>query len=477
MDELIIMIIAMLAVAFSLFAAGHALLYKRDSRSALGWVTICLILPVLGPLCYWCLGVNRISRKARRWSRDRRIVSGAELHPYDEKEVESDELPREFHYLRKMSTLGDRIVKTHLRPGNSIEPLSIAKDAYACMLDAIDRACSSICICSYIFDGDGVGADFVTRLKAASVRGVEVCIILDALGERYSRVKARKLLAGSGIKFRLYLPLSRGLFINLRNHRKLLIVDGREAFTGGMNIRNPQPPLQNGYEGGFRDMHFRVLGPVVSDLQRVFIEDWFFVTGERLDDGRFFPELEVCGEAFARCIGDGPDREFRKLEQIVMGALASARKSIHIMTPYFVPDRPMVAALVNAALRGTSVTVVLPAKNNLPYVHWATRALLGELIANGVKVYYQPPPFVHTKLMLMDDVWSLIGSANLDIRSLRLNFELNLTVFDRCLASMLKAHFDDVLAGAHLITLEELRNRPLAVKLLDNFVRLFTPYL
>ncbi len=124
---------------------------------------------------------------------------------------------------------------------------------------------------------------------------------------------------------------------------------------------------------------------MVIDLQR-FYRRLVFVTGERLDDGRFFPELEVCGEAFARCIGDGPDREFRKLEQIVMGALASARKSIHIMTPYFVPDRPMVAALVNAALRGTSVTVVLPAKNNLPYVHWATGRCWGT-DCNGVKCF------------------------------------------------------------------------------------------
>ena len=171
------------------------------------------------------------------------------------------------------------------------------------------------------------------------------------------------------------------------------------------------------------------------------------------------------------------DREFRKLEQIIMGALACAEKSVLIMTPYFVPDRPMTAALITAALRGVDVTIVLPAKSNLPFVHWATRAIIGELIANGVRVYYQSPPFVHTKLFLLDDVWSLIGSANLDARSLRLNFELNLSVFDPDLTVRIKEHFNRALSGAHEITLSELNARSLAANLRDNFARLFSPYL
>ena len=477
MDYLLIIFITVCISALSLFAAGHALLYKRDSRSALGWVTLCMILPFVGPFFYWCLGVNRISRRARRWQKDGRIVSGAKLHPYDENEVESADLPEEFSYLRDLVVLGDRIVKTHLQQGNLISPLTDSGTAYVDMLASIKRACRSINISSYIFDADGIGAEFITQLRAAAERGVEVRVIVDALGEKYSSVKARKALAGSPVQFRLYLPLRYGFFINLRNHRKLLIVDGCEAFTGGMNIRSNHLPYLPSQPCDFNDMHFSVLGPVVSDLQRVFIEDWYFVAGERLDGPKYFPDLSRQGDAIARCVGDGPDREFRKLEQIVMGALACAQKTIYIMTPYFIPDRPMVSALITTALRGVKVNVVLPAKNNLPYVHWATRALLGELIANGVHVYYQPPPFVHTKLMLMDDAWSLIGSANLDTRSLRLNFELNLTVFDFDLAAEIKHSFDQALLVSHKVTLTELLQRGLPVKLLDNFARLFSPYL
>jgi len=477
MDHLLQILLLVGLVTMSLFAAGHALLYKRDSRAALGWLAINLTIPLLGPFLYWCLGVNRISRRARRWNKDRRIISGAVLHPYEEREVESAELPASIGHLRELRVLGDRIVKTHLRFGNLIKPLLEGDQAYPEMLEAIQAARKNINFCSYIFDADGIGAEFVTQLKAAAERGVEVRIIVDAMGEKYSSVKLRKALAGSKVQVRRFLPFRHGFYINLRNHRKLLIVDGSNAFTGGMNIRNNQLPFFTAHKYLFKDMHFHVSGPIVSDLQRVFIEDWFFVTGEKLEDPSFFPEIAKQGEAISRCVADGPDREYRKLELIIMGALSCSEKSVYIMTPYFVPDRSMVAALIIAALRGVDITIVLPEKNNLPFVHWATRALLGELIANGVNIYYQRPPFVHTKLLVMDDIWALIGSANLDPRSLRLNFELNLTVFDRELVKELKIYFDNALFGAQKITLQGLHQRTLPVKLLDNFARLFSPYL
>ncbi|WP_370514300.1 phospholipase D-like domain-containing protein [Geobacter sp. FeAm09] len=161
----------------------------------------------------------------------------------------------------------------------------------------------------------------------------------------------------------------------------------------------------------------------------------------------------------------------------MMGVLSCARKSVCIMTPYFIPDRPMIAALITTALRGVDVRIVLPGVNNLPFVHWATRGLLWELLANGIRVFYQPPPFVHTKLFLVDDVWALVGSANLDHRSLRLNFELNLSVFDESFAASLKRHFERAFATSHEVTQEEIDGRSLPIRLRDNCARLFSPYL
>ena len=436
-----------------------------------------LTLPLFGPFLYWCLGINRISRRARSWSESGRRISGAEIYPSDEPDEQPILLPQTAFHLHDLGILADRVVKSRLRNGNRITPLIDGEAAYPAMLEAIAGARESIHLSSYIFDADGIGAEFVAGLKAAERRGVRVRVIIDALGEKYSRISARKALAGSRVRVARFLPLRHGAYINLRNHRKLLIIDGREAFTGGMNIRSRHQALRYSSATAIHDVHFRVRGPIVGDLQRAFLEDWHFVTGERLDNPLYFPALEYRGSAFARCISDGPDREFRKLEQIIMGALSCAGESVLIMTPYFIPDRPMAAALVTAALRGVDVRIVLPGKNNLPVVHWAGRAQLGELLSNGIRVFYQPPPFVHTKLFMVDDIWTLIGSANLDARSLRLNFELDLSILDSAFAATMRDHFEKALDASQEVTLDAWKQRSMPVKLRDNFARLFSPYL
>jgi cardiolipin synthase len=176
-------------------------------------------------------------------------------------------------------------------------------------------------------------------------------------------------------------------------------------------------------------------------------------------------------------VSDGPDKEFRRLHLLIMGALACSRSRVLIMTPYFIPDRALVSALVTTALRGVEVILVLPRKNNLPFVHWATRAYLWEVLEQGIKVCYQPPPFVHTKLLLVDGVWSLIGSANLDPRSLRLNFEMNLEVYDRDFTARLEKSFHETVELSHEVTLEEVDGRALPERLRDGIAKLFSPYL
>ena len=477
MDHIFIILFVLCSCLLSLATAGHALLHKRDSRSALGWMSISLTLPLLGPFLYWCLGINRISRRARSWQESGRRLNGSELHPFDEPFGATATLPQAAAHLGDLRVLGDRVVQARLRGGNRITPLVNGEEAYPAMLAAIRLAEENINLCSYIFDADGIGAEFVTHLSDAARRGVEVRIIIDALGEKYSRRSPRTALADTKVHLVRYLPLRHGAYINLRNHRKLLIIDGREAFTGGMNIRSRHQPSSTDMATAIHDIHFSVQGPVVADLQRTFLEDWHFVTGERLDTPSFFPALEPRGDALARSISDGPDKDFRKLEHIIMGALSCARRSVRIMTPYFIPDRPMIAALITTALRGVDVRIILPGLNNLPFVHWAAQGLLWELLANGIRVFYQPPPFAHTKLFLVDDVWSLVGSANLDPRSLRLNFELNLSIFEEEFAVGLNRHFEQAFKASREVTQEELDGRSLPTRLRDNCARLFSPYL
>jgi len=477
LDHLLITLFAASTCLLSLCAAGHALLFKRDSRSALVWVSLTLVLPLVGPFLYWCLGINRISRRARSWQESGRRVSGFDLYPPNPLHLDDVPLPTAAAHLQVLRILADRVVTTRLRDGNRISALIDGEEAYPAMLVAIRRAQETINLSSYIFDADGIGGDFVAHLKDAAERGVQVRIIIDALGEKYSRISPRPLFRGTQVRLKRYLPLRHGAYINLRNHRKLLIIDGREAFTGGMNISDRHLTSSTPRERAVRDMHFSVQGPVVADLQRSFLEDWHFVTGERLDSPLFFPVTERQGSALIRCISDGPDKDFRKLEQIIMGALSCAGQHVCIMTPYFIPDRPMTSALVTAALRGVEVRIILPGLNNLPFVDWASRSLLWELLANGIRIFYQPAPFVHTKLLLVDSIWCHVGSANLDARSLRLNFELNMSIFDAAFASEMNRYFNQAISNATEVSLQEIEQRPLLLKLRDNFARLFSPYL
>lgn len=476
MDHLFWGVTAFFIVSLSVFSAGHALIIKRDPRSALGWIVVCLTLPGLGPILYWSMGVNRISRKAQQWLESGRRLAGWDAFRSRQTPEKAVSFPQAFSHFKDLRSLADRVVSYPLVASNNILPMKNGENVYPAMLDAIAGARHSVHLSTYIFDGDVTGRRFAEALKAAAERGAEVRVIIDGLGEKYSIPRARTLFKGSGVKVARFLPMRQGGYINLRNHRKILVVDGCKAFTGGMNIGD-RHMVERGSGPPVVDMHFMLEGPVVVELQQAFLEDWYFVTRELLDDRRFFPGISPAGPALVRAISDGPDKEFRKLHCIIMGALSCARERVQIMTPYFIPDNAMISALATAALRGVDVTLVLPAMNNLPFVHWATRAYLWELLEQGIRIYYQPPPFVHTKLFIVDGAWSLIGSANLDPRSLRLNFELNLEVYDCDFAGLLGRHFEDTLAVSREVTIDEVNGWSLPVRLRDSAAKLFSPYL
>jgi cardiolipin synthase len=468
-------LIAAIAVILAVVSAGHALLKKSDPRSALVWVVICLTLPIVGPFFYWSLGANRIYRRTRQWRQSGRRLGGGEITPREGGHTAPERLSPEAEHLGALRRLSDHVVHAPLRAGNKLSLLHNGEAAYPAMLAAIADAQETVHLSTYIFDNDPTGKEFAAALRETAGRGVAVRVLIDSLGEKYSFPSAMNLFKGSGVQIGRFLPLIREIYINLRNHRKLLIIDGLLAFTGGMNIGDRH--LVEKAAKPVEDLHFCVAGPVVADLQKTFLEDWYFATGEFLEDPACFPLLEPVGVSQVRAIADGPDRDYRKLQWIITGALSCARDRVEIMTPYLIPDRQMVAALVTAALRGVEVTIILPRLNNLPYVHWANRAFLPELLQFGIRVFYHPPPFVHTKLFLVDGVWGLIGSANLDPRSLRLNFELNLELYGPEFGDRLGAHFHEALARSQRVPAAELARRPLPEKLRDSLAKLFSPYL
>ena len=462
----------------SIFSAVHALLNKRDPRAALGWIVVCLSLPGIGVLFYWLLGVNRIRSRARDWQQQGpgRYWSEANTCAWASHTFEIDPFRSENY--ASLRSLSDSVTRRPLLQGNRVEPLYNGEQVFPAMLQAIREARISVYLSSYIFETNRTGQEFVTALNEAAERGVDVRVLIDALGEYYSFPPVRRLFRKTSVRFARFLPPSfsdRGIHLHLRNHRKLLVIDSTLGFTGGMNIGD-RHLAESGNARRVVDIHFRVSGPVVGQMQEAFLEDWQFVTDERYEGIRF-PTAVAEGQGFCRGISAGPNEDFEKLSWILVGALNCARERVRIMTPYFIPDRPVITSINAAVLRGVEVEIILPAKNNLPFVAWASQAYLWEFLQYGTRIYYQPAPFAHSKFLMVDDYYVLLGSANLDPRSMRLNFEFNLEVFDRHLTEALDEHFDEVRHRSKLVTLQEMDSRSLPVKMRDSLAKLFSPYL
>jgi len=457
-----------------LLASGHALLQKRDTRAATIWIGLIWALPALGPLLYLALGVNRIRRHAiklgvhKTFSRDIPENLGEPEHDGAE-------------HLKHIARVVSRVATQPLTAGNKIEPLVNGDAAFPAMLAAIEAAKKSVTLCTYIFDNDASGIKFVAALERAVKRGVAVRVLIDSAGTRYSFPPITWKLRRAKIPFAKFLPASiftpwRVATINLRNHRKTLIVDGQLAFTGGMNIRE-SADFKVKRVASIADVHFRVAGPVVAHLQQVFADDWEYSTGESLTGDTWFPGLEAAGDVLARGLSDGPDEDHDKLRMALLGALACAESRVQIITPYFLPDASLITSLNVAAMRGVQVDILLPRHNNLSLVQWASTALLWQVLEYGCRVWLVPPPFEHTKLMLVDRVWSLVGSGNWDPRSLRLNFEFNVECYDRRLAESLGRVLDEKQSRSQLLTPADVDSRPLPIKLRDGVARLLSPYL
>lgn len=461
------------------WAAYHLVIRRRDVRSAAGWMGLIWLAPIVGVVLYALFGINRIKRKARTVRPARADYRAWIPVPGEPEEELRAHLGDRWRHLVRLAPLGDRVTGRPLLGGCAIEPLVDGVEAYPAMLEAIDAAERSITLLSFIFDADRVGERFAEALGKAVERGVEVRVLIDDMGARYSVPPLAGHLRRVDVRVAHFMPALfpwRTRFMNLRNHRKIMVVDGRIAFTGGMNIRAefwPESPDDH----RAKDLHFRVEGPVVCEIQEAFAEDWTFTTGERLEGKLWFPTLEPVGSSMARGISDGPDIDFENVQLMLMGALSVARSSVRIITPYFLPDERLLSALNICAMRGVHVEIIIPGKSNHKLVQWACNAQLDQMVERGVRVFASPEPFDHSKLMLVDACWVFFGSANWDPRSLQLNFEFNVEAYAPGVAARLEELFRNRREASRAVTLEELGSRPLPVKVRDGVARLFSPYL
>lgn len=468
----------------ALLLAGmvHVLLNKHEPRAATLWLVLIVSVPALGLVLYFIFGIDRVSRRVLRKTASNRMIRrgvqevletpaqpgteprpipGVDPRPPPQYQAHppspADEAPGatlppsltldpgeigamvvDYASRSVADRVLDRLCDRPLLNGNRIRWMSQGDRVYARMLDTIANARDHIHLETYIFQADRVGRPLIELMAYKAARGVEVRLLIDTIGST-GALWFLEELARTRVQVAEFSPLNpfkRGWQINLRNHRKLLLVDGRVAFTGGMNI-NEKHLVDHPLLTRVRDYHFQVEGPVVAQLQEWFMEDWHYATGQTLIDRRYFPPVRVRGDVQARLITSGPDNDYEVIYRVFLAAITGAQDRIFIVSPYFVPDAGMISALQLAAAKGVEITVVVPGHSDHPFVTWASRASYEPLLNFGVKIYERKAPFLHAKVMVVDNAWGLIGSANMDNRAFRLNFEANLEVRNEALINTL----------------------------------------
>lgn len=344
------------------------------------------------------------------------------------------------------------------------------------MLDAIENAQQSILLCTYIFDSDEMGETFVAALAKSVARGVQVRVLIDSVGSLYSFPSAIRLLRKARVPTSRFLPmLHRNSWqFNMRNHRKMLIVDGVHAFTGGMNIGSRHLVSRRAVDST-EDVQFLIEGNVAESLADMFARDWEFATGESLQLS--YSQRTKLGDTACRPISDGPGADIGTLPRLLLGLIGTATDSITIVTPYFLPPPSIAGALIGASLRGVRIRILIPEHTNLPYVTWATEHALAPFLQSSIEVYLQPRPFSHTKMLLIDEDFLQIGSYNMDSRSLRLNFELAVNMIDRDLRHDIDHELEERFANSVRVDAELLDRRGLPTRIRNAVFWLFTPYL
>ncbi|MDF1775223.1 MAG: phospholipase D-like domain-containing protein [Rhizobiaceae bacterium] len=465
-------IVIILHILVASAVTGHVLLKKSNVRAAIGWIGLVWFSPYFGAIIYAVFGINRIARRASR------IRRNPEPNPDVVKffRLEANELDEEVRTLAGVGTQATGLPLTH---GNSISMLRSGDQAYPEMLEAIANANTSIALATYIFRRDSVGRAFVDALIAAKARGVEVRVLVDGIGSGYFFSPVVRHLRGAGvpvIKFMHDWRPWRMSFINLRNHKKLLVVDGVTGFAGGLNFGVENTRIWS-RKRAVMDAHFRLVGPVVSQLMISFAEDWLFATGEALEGSVWWPEIKQSGTVVARGVSSGPDEDAGSIETILAAALSQAKHQIRIVTPYFLPDEQLQFAIVQAGLRGVQIDLVIPERSDHVLLDWAMGAHLGFFPMDCMSCYKTPKPFDHSKLVTVDEKWCAVGSPNWDVRSLRLNFEFLVECYDEATVKTINALIQEKIERGHLLKTDDLAFRPLVLRLRDACARLLLPYL
>lgn len=457
-------------------------LERKNPSATLAWIMILFLVPVAGIIFYFLFSQNIARQRIFRLNKYEEAVISASLN----EQISSIEQgaviftnpeSKKWHdMIRLHQTYG----KAFFTQDNRISVLTDGKYKLECLLEDIKHATKTINIMYYIVKNDGAGRMLIEALTEKAMQGIEVRLLLDALGSRQIKKKQLKTFVGAGGRYALFFPPKLKVLnmkLNYRNHRKLVVIDGEIGYLGGFNVGNEYLGKVKKF-GYWRDTHLRLVGSCVQDMNARFILDWRFAAKENLVLSQaYYSAAPHAGTTGVQIVSSGPDSTKEEVKHGYLKMIASAKKNIYIQTPYFVPDASILELLKTAALSGIDVRIMIPCKPDHMFVYWATYSYVGILLNAGAKVYIYDNGFLHAKTLCVDGEVASIGSANFDIRSFRLNFEANAFIYDAGEVYKLEAIFEADITQSHQLTPELYQQRPLMIKLKESLFRLLSDLL
>jgi len=463
------------------FIAILIILENRNPEKTISWILVLVLLPFIGIVIYLFFGQEY--RKTKMYSRkglkDLEKLRNLTLEQLDNLPENQFQISDKLYSKKRMMNLLLSNSNAILTNNNEIQILRNGAETFPEIFRVMEQAKHHIHLEYYIIENDRIGNYLRELLIRKATEGVEVRLIFDDVGSWELKKKFIRSMSDAGVKVDCFMKVRFPMLtsrVNYRNHRKILVVDGETAFVGGLNFADR---YQDGVPGigPWRDTHLKVIGGGATALQIIFMADWYFVSKEILKGEVYFKPFVSGNGKLVQMTASGPDSDWESIGQAYFAAIASATDYVYISTPYLMPTADIVTALKTSALGGIDVRIIVPGLSDAITPKWGTNSYIEELLEAGVKIYFYKAGFTHSKVIIADGVFSSVGTANLDFRSLETNFEVNAMVYDEEIADILAAQFLDDQEKSELIILEEWKKRPRINKIKESFARIISPML
>ncbi|OCS84498.1 cardiolipin synthase [Caryophanon tenue] len=466
-----------------LLAITIIFLERRDPTSTWAWILVLFFLPLAGFILYLLLGRQLRKKHLFRWA-GRQDIGIDQLIDYQITAIANDT----FEYRNPQIEKYDEMIFMHLRNNdavltqdNAVRIYHDGVDKFEALLTDIKHAKDHIHIQYYIFKLDQLGSRIYRALIKKAQQGVKVRILYDEMGSRTTKRRHFKDLIIAGGEIEIFFPSILPLInprMNYRNHRKIVVIDGKIGYTGGFNVGDEYLGLKERF-GYWRDTHLRIEGSAVHPLQTRFLLDWNQATSHREIHyaNRYFPIIPRKGTVSMQIVSSGPDSNWEQIKNGYLKMINMAKRYVYIQSPYFIPDQSFMDAIRIASLSGIDVRIMIPNKPDHMFVYWATYSYVGQLLEAGAKIYHYDRGFIHAKMIVVDDEVCTVGTANIDLRSFKLNFEINAFIYDRSISHRLAELFEQDMLDCSELTHELYKKRSLVIKMKESISRLLSPIL